>query len=109
VKGRDVSVQRKATIAKRQREMDQKDRTKERETRRNDRRLRIQERAALGRTGPEIVPPVAPPVAVAPGFEEDGPRSVAELRATRLGFDLSDEDIAEERRYRNPDEAAEAE
>lgn len=87
--------------------MDQKDRTKERETRRNDRRLRIQERAALGRTGPEIVPP-APPVATT-GFEEDGPRSVAELRASRLGFDLSDEDIAEERRYRNPDEAAEAE
>jgi hypothetical protein len=83
--------------------MEQKDRVKERESRRNERRVRIQERASLGRSGPEIVPPVVPT------FEEDGPRSLAELRAARTGDDLRpDDDLEDERRFRDPDEAAEA-
>jgi hypothetical protein len=83
--------------------MEQKDRVKERESRRNERRVRIQERASLGRSGPEIVPPVVPT------FEEDGPRSLAELRAARVGDDLrTDDDVEDERRFRDPDEAAEA-
>ncbi len=85
--------------------MEQKDRVKERESRRNERRVRIQERASMGRSGPEIEPPAPPAV---PVFEEDGPRSLAELRATRIGQELRDDDIAEERRFRDPDEAAEA-
>jgi hypothetical protein len=102
-----MSVQRKATIAKRQREMEQKDRVKERESRRNDRRTRIQERASMGRSGPEIVPPEAP-APTTPAFEEDGPRSVSELRALRFGDELRDDEVVEERRFRSPDEAAEA-
>jgi hypothetical protein len=98
-----VSTHRKATIAKRQREMEQKDRVKERESRRNDRRTRIQERASLGRSGPEIVPPVVPT------FEEDGPRSLAELRLARSDDPRGpDDDVDEERRFRDPDEAAES-
>jgi hypothetical protein len=100
-----MTVQRKATIAKRQREMDQKDRAKERDARRNERRVRIQERASMGRSGPEIVPPA--PVATG-GFDEDGPRSVSELRALRMGDELRDDEIVEERRFRSPDEAADA-
>jgi hypothetical protein len=84
--------------------MEQKDRVKERESRRNERRSRIQERASLGRSGPEIVPPVIPT------FEEDGPKSLAELRAGRSPDDPRgpDDDVEEERRFRDPDEAAEA-
>lgn len=96
-----MSTHRKATIAKRQREMDQKDRVKERETRRAERRNRIQERASMGRSGPEIVPP-APPEVRDPSFDEAGPRSLAELRA-RAASNL-DEDVDDERRFRDPDE-----
>lgn len=41
-----MSSQRKATFAKRQRELDQKDRVREREARRAARRVRAQQRAA---------------------------------------------------------------
>lgn len=101
-KGRIVSTHRKATIAKRQREMDQKDRVKEREARRADRRTRIQERASMGQSGPEIVPP-APPEVRDPGFDEGGPRSLAELRARATAFS-ADDDADDERRFRDPDE-----
>ncbi|MEZ4359135.1 MAG: hypothetical protein R3B48_03070 [Kofleriaceae bacterium] len=97
-----MSTYRKATIAKRQRELEQKDRVKERESRRQERRQRIQERASLGRSGPEIVPPETPV------FEEAGPRSLAELRATRVDDAAMIDDAEEERRFRDPDEAAEA-
>jgi hypothetical protein len=101
-KGCGVSTYRKATIAKRQREMEQKDRVKEREARRNERRSRIQERASLGRSGPEIVPPEVPT------FAEDGPRSLAELRALRDDDAAAQDDLDDERRFRDPDEAADA-
>lgn len=101
-----MSDQRKATMAKRQREMDQKDRVKERESRRNERRLRIQARASLGRSGPEIEPP-APPVAAA-SFDEDGPRSVAELRAARLAEELDQDGTGGERRFGSLSEAVDA-
>lgn len=100
-----MSDQRKASMAKRQREMDQKDRVKERESRRNERRLRIQARASLGRSGPEIEPPAAP---VAPAFDEDGPRSLSELRTARLADDPSADDLGGERRFSSVSEAADA-
>jgi hypothetical protein len=102
----DMSDQRKATMAKRQREMDQKDRVKERESRRNERRLRIQARASLGRSGPEIEPPVAPPAN--PVFDEDGPRSVAELRAARLAEEVDSDNPSAERRFGSISEAVDA-
>jgi hypothetical protein len=48
----------RATAAKRQRELDQKDRAKEREARRAERRERIQARAASGQVGPPIGDPM---------------------------------------------------
>lgn len=48
----------RATAAKRQRELDQKDRVKEREARRADRRDRIEQRAATGQVGPPIGEPL---------------------------------------------------
>lgn len=50
----------RATITKRQREMDQKDRVKEREARRADRRIRSAERAASGQVGPPMGEALAP-------------------------------------------------
>ena len=48
----------RATAAKRQRELDQKDRAKEREARRAERRGRIEARAAAGLVGPPIGDPM---------------------------------------------------
>jgi hypothetical protein len=47
-------------MTKRQREMDQKDRVKEREARRADRRMRSAERAASGQVGPPMGEALAP-------------------------------------------------
>jgi hypothetical protein len=91
-------------MAKRQREMEQKDRVKERETRRNERRLRIQARASLGRSGPEIEPPA--PVAATP--EDGAPGSPSELRASRLADGLDGDALAVERRFRDINEAADS-
>jgi hypothetical protein len=43
-----MAVNRKATMAKRQREMDQKDRVKQREARQAERQARAEERKAAG-------------------------------------------------------------
>ena len=49
-----MATNRKATMAKRARELAQKDRAKDREQRRADRRARAAERAASGQVGPPI-------------------------------------------------------
>jgi len=54
-----MAVNRKATMAKRALEMEQKDRVKEREARRLERKARAEERAASGQTGPEMGEPIA--------------------------------------------------
>lgn len=56
----------RATAAKRQRELDQKDRAKEREVRRAERRERIQARAAAGQVGAPIGEPM-------PSLNDDDP------------------------------------
>lgn len=48
----------RATAAKRQRELDQKDRVKDREARRTERRDRIQQRADAGHVGPPMGEPM---------------------------------------------------
>jgi hypothetical protein len=53
-----MSTDRKASMAKRARELQQKDRVKEREARRAERRVRAEERAASGQVGPQIGEPV---------------------------------------------------
>jgi len=55
-----MSTNRKASIAKRQRELDQKDRAKEREQRREERKTRTEARVASGAVGPEISAPIDP-------------------------------------------------
>ena len=47
----------KATQSKRAREMGQKDRVKERESRRNERKTRAEARSASGQVGPEMGEP----------------------------------------------------
>lgn len=64
------TAQRKATMAKRQREMDQKDRVREREQRRADRKNRLAERVAAGVVGAPIEPLEAPPAAEPPFLDE---------------------------------------
>jgi len=49
-----MSTNRKASIAKRARELAQKDRVKDREQRRAERKVRQQERVASGIVGPEM-------------------------------------------------------
>lgn len=49
-----MSTNRKASIAKRARELAQKDRVRDREQRRADRKVRLAERAANGLVGPEM-------------------------------------------------------
>lgn len=95
-----MTVQRKATPAK-VREPEKKPPAKEPDARRGDRLARIQERAVLtrGRTEPVPVP------AREPAYD-DSPRAERELR---FGEDMSEDDGMVERRYRSPDEAAEAE
>ncbi len=94
-----MSTNRKASIAKRQREMDQKDRVKEREARRAERRARIQERVVAGRVGPEIAPPV-----VLPEYDAQGPTSLAELRARQAGGAGGEAELEDDLRFRDPDE-----
>lgn len=53
-----MSTNRKASIAKRARELAQKDGVRDREQRRADRKVRQQERAAAGIVGPEMGEPV---------------------------------------------------
>ena len=55
-----MSTNRKASMAKRQRELDQKDRVKDREQRRVERRSRLAERVSAGVVGSPIEadPPV---------------------------------------------------
>lgn len=55
-----MSTSRKATMAKRSREMGQKDRVKEREERRLERKARADERVAAGLIGPQIGEPPPP-------------------------------------------------
>jgi hypothetical protein len=50
----------RATAAKRQRELDQKDRVRDREARRAERRERIQQRVASGQSGPPMGDPLPP-------------------------------------------------
>ena len=70
------TAQRKATMAKRQREMDQKDRVREREQRRADRKNRLAERVAAGVVGAPIEalapsePVDLPPAAEPPFLDE---------------------------------------
>jgi hypothetical protein len=52
-----MSTNRKASLAKRAREMDQKDRVAERQARRTERQARRAERAANGIVGPEMGEP----------------------------------------------------
>ena len=70
-----MSTDRKASIAKRQREMEQKDRAKERELRRTDRRARAEARSATGAIGPEIAAPIDPHAPL-PGTAGDDAASV---------------------------------
>jgi hypothetical protein len=92
-----MSTNKKATMAKRQREMEQKDRVKEREQRRFDRRARAQERADSGVVGPGVgeimhVEDEASPVAqdenaarlAASGVYAGPAERVRPTRATRL-------------------------
>jgi hypothetical protein len=93
-----MSTNRKATMAKRQRESDQRERVKAREQRRNDRRSRIQDRVTEGGR------PSGPPIEAATvegGFNADGPRSIAELRAGRTAA-TAEEDAMD--RIVDPDE-----
>ena len=55
-----MSSHPKATITKRQRELDQKDRAKARDARRADRRARAEARAAAGEVGPPMGEPLPP-------------------------------------------------
>jgi len=55
-----MSTNHKATMSKRQRELDQKDRVNEREARRVARKARAQHRKETGQTGPRIGEPMAP-------------------------------------------------
>jgi hypothetical protein len=66
---------RRATMAKRQREQDQKDRVREREARRAERRERAAARAASGLVGPEIAEMEPPEGSAddAPAEDFDGP------------------------------------
>jgi hypothetical protein len=50
----------RATASKRQRELDQKDRVKEREARRAERAIRLAQRVADGEVGPPIGEPMPP-------------------------------------------------
>lgn len=52
-----MSTNRKATMAKRQRELAQKDRVKDREARREERKARAAARAASGLVGPDMGEP----------------------------------------------------
>jgi cold-inducible RNA-binding protein len=93
----------KASITKRQREMEQKDRVKEREARRDGRKARAAERQALGQVGPQMGAPVpslgdvdlnsiAPsviPAADLPPREEAPTR----LYVGNLSFDVSTDDL----------------
>src|SRR5262245_44572896 len=53
-----MSTNYKSTMSKRQRELDQKDRVKEREARRVERKARAEHRAATGQVGPRIAEPL---------------------------------------------------
>jgi cold-inducible RNA-binding protein len=53
-----MSTNFKPSITKRQREMDQKDRVKEREARRDDRKARAAQRQASGHVGPQMGAPL---------------------------------------------------
>ncbi len=97
-----MTVQRKATPAK-VRETEKKPPAKEPEARRGDRLARIQERAVITRRVEPVPVPVAVPVRE-PAYD-DSPRAERELRFE----DMSEDDGMVERRYRSPDEAAEAE
>jgi uncharacterized membrane protein YgcG len=55
-----MSTNQRATMSKRQRELDQKDRVKMREARRAERRARSAERAASGQVGPPMGDPMPP-------------------------------------------------
>jgi hypothetical protein len=96
-----MSTNRKATMAKRQRELNQKDRVKEREQRRQERRSRIQERVVSGVSGPPIASADLPP-ARGPVLGVDGPRSLAELRAAQAAASNHEEDAFD--RIVDPDE-----
>jgi hypothetical protein len=64
-----MSANIRATMAKRQRELDQKDRAKDRESRRADRKARQLDRAARGEVGVpiEALPPPSPDEAAPAG------------------------------------------
>jgi hypothetical protein len=89
-------------MAKRQRELAQKDRTKDREQRRMERRTRIQARVAAGAvavTSPAT--PTAPRPPAGPVLGVDGPKSLAELRAAQAAA-RADEDAMD--RLNDPDD-----
>jgi hypothetical protein len=75
-----MSNNHRATMAKRQRELAQKDRVKEREARRLERKARAEARAASGQVGP----PIADPVELEP-FESDDPELAAPPDDTETG------------------------
>ena len=77
-----MSVNRKATMAKRQRELDQKDRAREREQRRMERRNARNGTPVPGNNGNgnQITTPSSP---AGPVLGVDGPRSLAELLAAQ--------------------------
>jgi hypothetical protein len=79
-----MSVNRKATMAKRQRELDQKDRAREREQRRMDRRTaRNGAPAGGGGGGGNNGSVTTPSTPSGPVLGVDGPRSLAELLAAQ--------------------------
>jgi hypothetical protein len=69
-----MSTNRKATMAKRARELGQKDAVRDRDERRRERAARAAARAASGAVGPEIGEPQAP-------LTDDDPRAADELPA----------------------------
>lgn len=95
-----MTVQRKATPAKVRETAEKKPTAKEPDARRVDRLARIQERAVITRRTEPVPIPAREPA------YDDSPRAERELR---FGEDMSEDDGMVERRYRSPDEAAEAE
>ena len=104
-----MSTNYKATMGKRQRELDQKDRVVEREARRAARKARAEHRAATGQVGPKIGEPIAPlgatdvdvaaafGVAPRPAAEGPGPQreGANRLYVGNLSFNTTLEQIRE--------------
>lgn len=94
-----MSSNPRATMMKRQRELDQKDRAKQREARRAERRERAAARAASGQVGPEMGEPEPPLGDQAEPFRAPLAPQVS-LKPTRLyvgnlSYDTTEESLRE--------------